>query len=88
MEDNEEFTQSTLNALNDIRRRYTAAPLEINEQISQIAQRWAEQMARSGRLEHSPIEWRSFDQQTLGENYSASFQAELTGSIFGIKKRN
>lgn len=82
LEDNEEFANSTLSALNGARRRYNAPPLEINEQLSEIAQRWAEQMARSGKLQHSPSEWRMFNEQILGENYSASFQAELTGRNF------
>jgi uncharacterized protein YkwD len=34
--------------------------LEDNDQLSEIAQRWAEQMARTGKLEHSPPEWRGF----------------------------
>jgi hypothetical protein len=36
-------------------------------------------MARNGKLEHSPVDWRSYEGQTLGENYTASFQVELTG---------
>ncbi len=55
MEDNDEFAQSTLEALNSARRRYNASRLELNDQLSEIAQRWAEQMARTGKLEHSPI---------------------------------
>ena len=82
MEDNEEFAESTLQAINGTRRKYNAQPLELNEQLSQIAQRWAEQMARTGKLEHSPIEWRTFERQTVGENYAAQFQAELTGYYF------
>jgi uncharacterized protein YkwD len=41
--------------------------LEDNDQLSKIAQRWAEQMARTGKLEHSPAEWRRFGRQTHGE---------------------
>jgi hypothetical protein len=36
-------------------------------------------MAITGKLEHSPAEWRNFGRQTLGENYTAQFQVELTG---------
>jgi uncharacterized protein YkwD len=78
-EDNDEFAQSTLQSLNVCRRRHNAEPLTINEQLCEIAQRWSEQMARTGRLEHSPAEMRNFGRQTLGENFGASFQAELTG---------
>ncbi|CAF0918876.1 unnamed protein product [Rotaria sp. Silwood1] len=76
---NEIFAQATLQAINGFRRRYEAQPLELNDQLSEIAQRWAEQMASTGKLEHSPAEWRNLGRQTLGENYAASFQAELTG---------
>ena len=79
LEDNYQFGQSTLQALNGARRRFNSPPLQINEQLSEIAQRWAEHMARNGKLEHSPADWRSYDRQTLGENYTASFQVELTG---------
>ncbi|CAF1118440.1 unnamed protein product [Adineta steineri] len=78
-EDNDEFAESTLKALNAFRRRHTAEPLGVNEQLCEIAQRWAEQMARTGKLEHSPAEMRNLGRQTLGENFSASFQSELTG---------
>ena len=81
-EDNEAFAESTRQAINGVRRRYEAQPLAINEQLSDIAQRWAEQMARTGKLEHSPPEWRNLGRQTLGENYAASFQVELTGLVF------
>jgi uncharacterized protein YkwD len=54
----------------------------LNEQLSEIAQRWAAQMAQTGKLEHSPVEWRNFGRQTLGENYIAQFQVELTGYLF------
>lgn len=53
----------------------------MNEQLSEIAQRWADQMARSGKLEHSPAEMRNFGRQTLGENFESSFQSELTGLL-------
>ena len=79
MEDNDEFGQMTLQAINSARVQYNAQPLSLNDQLSEIAQRWAEHMARNGKLEHSPAEWRSFDRQTLGESYAASFQVELTG---------
>jgi len=61
----------------------------LNEQLSEIAQRWADQLARTGKLEHSPAEWRNFGRQTLGENYIAQFQVELTGYFFLlIEKKN
>jgi len=87
LEDNDEFAQSTLQALNSARHRYNSPPLELNDQLSEIAQRWADQMARTGKLEHSPAEWRNFGRQILGENYIALFQVELTGSNLNFSYR-
>lgn len=81
LEEKDIFAYSTLQAINAVRRRYEASPVEISEQLSEIAQRWADEMARTGKLEHSPVEWRSLGRQTLGENYFATFQTELTGLI-------
>ncbi|CAF4559838.1 unnamed protein product, partial [Rotaria magnacalcarata] len=78
-EDNEAFALATVQAINAARRPYEAQPVHLSDQLSEIAQRWAEQMARTGKLEHSPQEWRSLGRQTLGENYFASFQVPLTG---------
>ena len=74
-----DFTESTLEAINAARRSYNAQPVVANDQMSLMAQRWAEQMARTGKLEHSPAETRHYGRQTLGENYAAFFQSELTG---------
>jgi hypothetical protein len=71
LENNDEFGQSSLQALNGARRRFNSQPLELNDQLTEIA--------RTSKLEHSPVGWRSFNGQTLGENYTASFQVELTG---------
>ncbi|CAF0740258.1 unnamed protein product [Rotaria sordida] len=79
LDSSEAFAQATFQAINGFRRRYEAQPLELNDQLSEIAQRWAEHMASTGKLEHSPPEWRNLGRQTLGENYAASFQVELTG---------
>ncbi len=68
--------------MNGVRQKYGAPPLQVNEQLSEIAQRWANEMARTGKLEHSPAEMRNFGRQTLGENYTARFQSELTGKLF------
>ncbi|CAF1474545.1 unnamed protein product, partial [Didymodactylos carnosus] len=78
-QDREEFAEATVDTINSVRRKYTAPAVELNDHLSSIAQRWADEMARTGKLEHSPAEWRNFGRQTLGENYASSFQSELTG---------
>ena len=65
--------------MNSVRQQYGSPPLIVNDQLSEIAQRWANEMARTGKLEHSPPELRNFGRQTLGENFTARFQSELTG---------
>jgi uncharacterized protein YkwD len=85
LSDHDDFAYATLQAVNAVRQRYNAQPVEVNDQLSIIAQGWADQMARTGKLEHSPAEHRHFGRQTLGENYAAVFQKELTGHYF-VKK--
>jgi len=53
----------------------------VNDQLSEIAQRWANEMARTSKLEHSPAELRNYGRQTLGENFTARFKRELTREI-------
>lgn len=82
LNENEDFANTTRMAVNVARQKYGAPPVELSEQLSSIAQRWAEKMAETGKLEHSPAEWRNFGRQTLGENYIAQFQVELTRYYF------
>ncbi|UJR09643.1 hypothetical protein I4U23_013877 [Adineta vaga] len=79
-EDSDDFASATLNEVNKARSRYDASAVSLNDQLSIIAQRWANHMAQTGKLEHSPAEMRNFGRQTLGENYAAVFQTELTAS--------
>lgn len=81
-ESNDEFAQSTLETLNNARQQFHSSPLELNDDLSQIAQRCAEEMTRKGKLVASPTDSRMYQGQVLGENYAATFQIELTGEIF------
>jgi len=78
-DENDDFVHATLLAVNAARSKYGVPPVELNEQLSEIAERWASHMARTGKLEHSPAEQRNYGRQTLGENFTAVFQTELTG---------
>ena len=79
MGENEDFAFATVQAINRARGAYRASPVELDGQLSIIAQRWAVQMARTGKLEHSPVDLRHYGRQTLGENFSAFYQKEITG---------
>jgi len=78
IDENEDFAHTACLAMNAARENHGAPPLEVNSQLSEIAQAWANEMARTGKLEHSPAESRNFGRQVLGENYTARFQSELT----------
>ena len=82
--DNRLFAQSTLQAINGARARHGAAPVDLEEELSAIAQQAAENMARHGKLQHTPPDMRTYQGQVLGENYMATFQSELTGLVFAF----
>ncbi len=88
VEENEDFAHRTCEAINAVRQKYGVAPLQVNDQLSEIAQRLADDMARTGKLERSPAEKRNFGRQTLGENFAAAFQTELTGYFFFLLEEN
>lgn len=62
-----------------VRQQYDAPPVELDDQLSVIAQDWANQMAQSGKLEHRPLEYRNFGRKEIGENLATVYQKELTG---------
>ncbi|CAF1421120.1 unnamed protein product [Adineta steineri] len=76
----DDFANATLEQVNNVRVKYNVSPVNLSDQLSTIAQRWANHMAQTGKLEHSPAEMRSFGRQILGENYVSTFQTELTAS--------
>jgi uncharacterized protein YkwD len=82
--ENDEFIDATCRAINIARKKYNAPAVQVNGHLSELAQRWAIQMAATGKLEHSPVEMRNFGRQTLGENYAAFFQTEITGETRSI----
>ncbi|CAF5008222.1 unnamed protein product, partial [Rotaria magnacalcarata] len=56
-EDVEDFAQATCQLVNGVRRQYDAPPVEVDDQLTAIAQDWANQMALTGKLEHRPLEY-------------------------------
>ncbi|CAF2744701.1 unnamed protein product [Rotaria sp. Silwood2] len=79
-EDSDDFAHATCEIINLFRQQYDAPPVELDDTLSDIAQDWANQMAETGKLEHRPLEYRNFGRQSLGENYAAQFQIELTAN--------
>lgn len=84
MDEQDDFAFGTCEAINIMRQQYNAPPVELDDQLSEIAQQRANYMASTGKLEHTPLEIRNFGRQSLGENFTAIFQTELTGSCFII----
>lgn len=54
-------------------------PLKYNENLSKIAQSWAETMGKMQKMQHSPPNWRRYKSNQLGENLAYSFNSPLTG---------
>mgnify|MGYP002789180970 CR=1 FL=1 len=44
---------------------HNAPPLRYSEELGRIAQSWAEKMAQTKRIQHSPSNWRQLDGITL-----------------------
>ena len=86
---NDEVNQFRMDALqshNEYREKHNAPPLQYSEDLSMYAQYWAENMAKTNRLVHSPPEWRlKYNNEPLGENVVLTNGFNLTGK--GNKQR-
>ncbi|CAF1057735.1 unnamed protein product [Rotaria sordida] len=80
MDGSDDFAHATCEMINLFRQQYDVPSVELDDQLSEIAQDWANQMAETGKLEHRPLESRNFARQSLGENYLAQYQTELTAN--------
>ncbi len=65
---NSMFANEALITLNQYRTLHNVPPLRYNDQLSKIAQRWADNLAQTRKLQHSPIEMRQYRGVGLGEN--------------------
>lgn len=75
-----QFRMESLASHNDFREKHNAPPLQYSEDLSMYAQYWAENMAKTNRLVHSPMEWRTkFNNEPLGENVVLTNGFKLTG---------
>ncbi|CAF1318844.1 unnamed protein product [Rotaria sordida] len=62
---NNEFLQESLQIHNELRRRHGAEPLQLNDDLSKLAQTWANHLASTGTLIHSKTKYRNVN---VGEN--------------------
>jgi hypothetical protein len=75
-----QFRMDALAAHNEYREKHNSPPLQYSEDLSMYAQYWAENMAKTNRLVHSPAEWRlKFNNEPLGENVVLTNGFPLTG---------
>jgi len=76
------FIDECMRSINDYRRIHQVSLLTHNAAVSSIAQRWADQLARTGSLEHNPN--ARYNGQPLGENCAYKWYSDrrnITGSL-------
>ena len=79
-DDIEQFRLDALTAHNLYRERHSVSHLQYCESLSIYAQYWAENMAKTGKLSHSPSQWREkYNGDPLGENIISTDQFKITG---------
>lgn len=82
-DDNQDLQQFRIDALashNIYRQRHNAPTLQYCESLSIYAQFWAENMAKTGKLTHSPQQWRlKYNGEPLGENIITTDRFKITG---------
>lgn len=67
------FEEDALNAHNQLRKKHGAQELVLNKEISAVAQKWAEQVAKSGKFGHSKREDRKYKSNVMGENMAMKY---------------
>ena len=76
---NSQFAMDALVTQNKYRALHNVPPLAFNENLSKIAQQWADSLGKTQKLEHSPLNWRKYKNVPLGENLAYLFNSPLTG---------
>jgi hypothetical protein len=77
-----------LDAHNSERAEFGSPPLVWNPALARAAQVWAEELARDGRLEHSPREARSRQGENLWMGTRGYFGARRMIEAFAAEKRH
>jgi len=75
-EDLKPFREDALKAHNDLRAQHKAPGLTLAEDLNQYAQRWAETLVATGRLEHSDCRHATGQ---LGENIAYAWSSRPEG---------
>lgn len=65
VQDSKDFTREALQIHNDLRRKHGVEPLKLNNDLSKLAQQWANHLASTGSLVHSKTKYQNFH---VGEN--------------------
>lgn len=74
------FGMEALISHNKYRTLHNVPPLEYNENLSKIAQKWADNLAKTQQMQHSPENWRRYNGVPLGENLAYLYGQPLTGA--------
>lgn len=72
-----DFQRAALEVHNDLRSHHQVAPLTLTPQISAVAQKWAEHMAKQGSLSHSKPDQRMYKGSQMGENIAMKFDSRI-----------
>ena len=73
-----EFQKSALDAHNNYRAKHHVGKLVLNQELCDIAQKYAEKLARTGNFAHSN---GSFHGDNMGENLFACYGMKITGKM-------
>ena len=73
-----DFQKSALDAHNNYRAKHHVGKLVLNQELCNIAQKYAEELARTGNFAHSG---NSFHDDNMGENLFACYGMKITGKM-------
>ena len=71
------FINEALNAHNECRAKHGVPPLQHCNDLSVIAQNYAQKLAQWRQLKHSPNDSRVYNNQKLGENLAFAYDSRL-----------
>ena len=71
------FAKEALEAHNQYRQHHNIPPLELNKDLTEMAQRWADHMAKQDRLSHTKPDQRMFKGEPTGENIAMKMDSRV-----------
>jgi len=72
--DNKQFREDAVRSMNVYRELHQVEPLKQNAELDEIAQTWADHLARSGTFGHNPE--ASYKGEPLGENCAMKWTSD------------